>query len=409
MSTSRTSRSGWTIADQALSSASNFVLAVLVARAASRSGFGGFSVGFSAYLIALGVSRGLSTQPLLIRLSGASRDIRRAGGRDAVGAVVVLGLLFGLALAAVAFLFETSVVRGPVLVFGISVPGLLVQDAWRFYFLTEGTPRRAAINDLLWTVLFLLLATQLTTRPVGLIAAWGAAGTLAAVVGPLQARAWPRVSGALGWVRSNRDLSPALVMEFFAIVGSGQLVMFGVSLVAGLQELGALRAAHVALGPMNVLFAGASLAIIPEFVRAGETDATSVKALASRVSLVLAALALVAGGAVLALPSSIGRALLGATWSAARPALVPVAATMSAAGAIIGSSAVLQALGEVNRSLRARLTLAPANLVLGMIGAITYGAVGTAIGMACGQWIGAIAYRVQLHKALASASVTAKP
>ena len=52
-------RTAWTVVDQAVSGTSNVVATLVVARSVPSEGFGAFSVAFIAYVLALGVERGL--------------------------------------------------------------------------------------------------------------------------------------------------------------------------------------------------------------------------------------------------------------------------------------------------------------------------------------------------------------
>ena len=61
-------RFSWGIADQAVSSLTNFALGLLVARSVGPAELGSFALVFNTYLIALCLTRVFSTDPLLIRL-----------------------------------------------------------------------------------------------------------------------------------------------------------------------------------------------------------------------------------------------------------------------------------------------------------------------------------------------------
>ena len=64
-------RLSWGVADQALSSLTNFAVAILVARSLGTEELGAFSIAFATYLIAVNASRGLATDPLVVRYSHA--------------------------------------------------------------------------------------------------------------------------------------------------------------------------------------------------------------------------------------------------------------------------------------------------------------------------------------------------
>ena len=88
-------RFGWGLADQAMSSVSNAAVSFYVARELGATQFGAFSLAYVTYSFALNASRGLATDPLVVRYSNADpaawrravaqqhrdRGDRRPGGR----------------------------------------------------------------------------------------------------------------------------------------------------------------------------------------------------------------------------------------------------------------------------------------------------------------------------------------
>src|SRR5437763_11038966 len=65
---------------QAVSSLTNFAVGIYVARSLGVTAFGVFSLAWVTYGVVLNVSRGLSTDPLMVRFSG----VAPAAWRDAV-------------------------------------------------------------------------------------------------------------------------------------------------------------------------------------------------------------------------------------------------------------------------------------------------------------------------------------
>ncbi|MYR58605.1 hypothetical protein GTY54_20990, partial [Streptomyces sp. SID625] len=63
-------RLSWGLADQAASSVTNFVVGAYVARSLGVTAFGVFSLAWVTYGVVLNVSRGLATDPLVVRFSG---------------------------------------------------------------------------------------------------------------------------------------------------------------------------------------------------------------------------------------------------------------------------------------------------------------------------------------------------
>ena len=64
-------RLGWGVADQGVSSLGNFAFSILIAKALSPSDFGAFAIAWVTYGMILNVSRGLATDPLVVRFSHA--------------------------------------------------------------------------------------------------------------------------------------------------------------------------------------------------------------------------------------------------------------------------------------------------------------------------------------------------
>ena len=63
-------RLGWGIADQVVSSLTNFAVSIYVVRTLGAVQFGAFSLAYVTYGFALNASRGLATDPLMVRFSG---------------------------------------------------------------------------------------------------------------------------------------------------------------------------------------------------------------------------------------------------------------------------------------------------------------------------------------------------
>lgn len=114
-------RLGWGVADQVVSSLTNFAIGIYVIHALGAVQFGAFSLAYVTYGFALNASRGFGTDPLLVRFSGT--DVltwRRAVARCA-GTATNVGLLIGVgALAAAGALNGPA--RGAFLALGLTLP-----------------------------------------------------------------------------------------------------------------------------------------------------------------------------------------------------------------------------------------------------------------------------------------------
>jgi O-antigen/teichoic acid export membrane protein len=213
--------------------------------------------------------------------------------------------------------------------------------------------------------------------------AWAGAGSVAALAGLLQVKALPsHPLSAFRWLRGHRDLAPRFLAEFGVTQGTGNLILFGIGSLTGLAQLGRLRAGQIALGPLNVLFAGAGLVTTPESVRLLRESPRRLVRGCRWISLALASGSVAWGALVLALPRGIGELFLGANWEGARSLLLPLAVGATGLGATYGPYAGLYALAAAKRSLRARYIDAFATLIMALAGAAVAGALGAAWGLA---------------------------
>jgi O-antigen/teichoic acid export membrane protein len=378
-------RFGWGIADQVLSSITNFALGFLVARAVSPRDFGAFSVAYLTYSLGLGAARAFSTEPLVIRFSAAKYERWRQGTSQATGASLAAGLAIGGACVVVGVLAQ-----GPMgsafLILGLFFGPLLLQDAWRFAFFARGSGHQAFLNDVVWTVLLfppLVLLIRFGTPSVtALVVVWAAAGTGAALFGLLQARIIPDPMGTVRWIREQRDLASRFVTEFGVSSGGNQLGLYLVGAIAGLAELGVLRAGLLLLGPLNLLFIGAGLVAVPEGVRLLERSPSSLRSASNIISAILAASALLWGMVVAAVPDRIGTQLLGENWAGGRSVVLPLSIVLAAGGFVLGRATAVRALGAAGISLRARSIDTLLQLSGTVTGVLIAGAVGAAWGAA---------------------------
>lgn len=402
-------RFGWGIADQALSSSTNFALTLVVARAVGLRSLGVFALTFAAYTLVLGAARALITEPLLMRYSTGSETEWRAASSVAtylatcVGVVAGTGLLL-LSLATGKALSEAFVALALVL------PGLMWQDSWRYAFFTRRMGSKAFVNDLVWAVLLVpalaaVLATGRGSVP-WFILAWGVPGTVAAGVGVLQAGFLPKPGSPQVWWRRHRAISGRLLGEFLTWTSAAHIGMYGIAAVAGIAAVGTLRAADVLLGPLNVLQTGTGLVAVPEGVRLLQRSPTRLRNMVLLMAGVIGGSALVLGLCLRLLPDHLGVTLLKVNWPAAQSVLVPWTVVRLGSGVVAAAGFGLRSLVATRRSLRARLVGDALFVIGGIAGASLRGAHGAAVGMALAGSAGAVIWMLQFERALADHRAT---
>lgn len=399
----RIGRVGWGIADQGVSSLTNFIVAVFVARSVSPNDFGAFAIAFTTYLTAMGFCRAVAAEPLVVRYTSASSDARQDAIAAANGLAVVVGVLLGgvCVLGGVAI---GGTLGDTLIALGLLLPGLLLQDSWRFAFFAAGHGAAAFLNDLVWgvvlvPVMLVVLFVAPPTAPT-FVFAWGAAATVAAIFGIAQTRTIPRPQESLSWLRTNRDLASRFLAESMTMFGVGQIGVSVIGAVAGLSAVGAFRAAHILFGPVAVLGQATGLAGVPESIRIMRRGRERLFRAAIALSLAMLGAAVIWGGVLLVLPATLGEAILGPTWEGARSILVPLLIALCGTAANSGAVIGLRALAAARRSLRARIALSMIGLLISIGGVVTAGIQGVAWGSACSAWIGAAVWWSQFRGAL---------
>ncbi len=399
------SRAGWNIADQALSSLTNAALSIFVARAVDAESFGAFAICFSIYAVLVAAARAFVSDPLTVRFSDATRDSFRIATGFAAGAAAAVGGAAGVFLLAAA-LTQSGDLRNALLALALTMPGLTLQDTLRRSFITEGRPRAAAGNDLLWGVLQLggvsvLLLADVATVAV-FVAVWGAAAGVAALYGIVQSHAIPRMHGLLRWLGEQLHVSGFFLAESVLVLGTFQIALLLVGVIGGISDVGSLRGAQVLLGPLNVVFFGTWSFALPEIARRRARPPRNHAAAAMAVSGTLTVLTLAWAALLLLLPDAAGRELLGEAWSGSRDVVPAMAANLAGVAATLGPACVLKAFGAGWEVFRLSLFLAALLLPFGVIGASASGAEGAALGFALAQWIPLPLWWVRMFKVTAA-------
>lgn len=398
-------RFSWGLADQAMSSLSNAAVSLYVARQLGAAQFGAFSVAYVTYSFVLNASRGLATDPLLVRYSHVEHRAWKRAVQCCTTTAALVGLVMGIVCLLVG-LVATGTTRLSFIALGISLPGLTLQDSWRYSFFALGKGSKAFLNDTIWTVSLIggLLLLRFTHHQTVFwyVLVWGATANLAALIGPFQARVLPRWDGALEWLSKTRDLGTRYLFENTGLSSSNQIRLYAVGFIVGLAAVGVIQEGTLLMGPFFVIFQGVSLVTVPEAARALRKSSRRLWQYCLLVAAALTTGAL-AWGVVLevAMPHGLGALLLhSGRWEAAYGVVPWMALSMMGATITAGASAGLRALGAAKRSMRIVLISAAIYISFGVIGALVHGTYGSVQGTACATWIGAALTWWQLRVAM---------
>jgi O-antigen/teichoic acid export membrane protein len=387
-----------------MSSLSNFLLTILIARSLGASQFGAFSLAYVTYGFAVNASRGLSIEPLLIRFSGTHPPTWRRATAHCTGTALLVGLVTGACALAVGSLVGGTTGQAFVAL-GLTLPGLLLQDSWRYSFFAVGRGHHAFINDTIWTVLLLPLLVFLKLSGHAdvfwYVLAWGATAAVGAVIAVFQARVVPNLSGATEWLSRHRDLGPRYLVENTGGNAADMLRSYSVSYLLGLAAVGYIQAANTLMGPFKIIFFGISLITLPEAARILRRSPQHLPVFCAGVSAGLTLLAFLWGAVLLvALPRGLGHLMLGSLWRPTYPLVLPAALFIMAGCAATGALLGLHALGAARRSLRATLFVSALIVVSALVGAKTGGTLGTMRAVAGTAWVGTLVAWWQFRQAL---------
>ncbi|HET9071009.1 MAG TPA: hypothetical protein VFN60_03770 [Acidimicrobiales bacterium] len=373
------------LADQGVSSISNFAVGVAVARVAGAAGLGAFSLAYALWLIAGALHRSLVAEPMAIE--GDARRATDAGVETGLAAEVLLGLGGATLLAAtgVACVLAGRIEFGTaMLAFAPWLPFLVVQDYWRWVGFLTRNPRRALTNDLVFLIVqvagfALLLPVPHVPAPL-VIGLWGLGGVAGAVFGlrqqarrtgiPLRAWRSPHLlpawlAAGAGLLRGRWRLSRWIAGSSVVKWAASQASVLVVGVVLGAARLGLFQAAvNLATGPAFVLIqAGGSLGL-PEATRMLEARGwPGLRAVAGWVT----AAGVASVGACTVLVLLVGRVVLGAVYGPgfgrAEPAAVIVGVAYVVNALQLGPILVLKATRNTGRLFGVQLVVLVASLV----------------------------------------------
>ena len=372
------------VADQVVSSGSNFVVMALVARGAGPSGYAVFALAFVVWFLALGVMRALVVEPMTLtatRNTGPDLRAHMEAGfwRGMIYAATCGVLIFAGAVVLGLTGFSQLVVQTAA-VLAITLPLLLAQDVVRWQFLAVRNGTGALRNDLVFAgseLLFvggLLVSGNLNAiTGMAAIAAGAAVGVIYGYgqVRPRWPSVWPRLQHATqsGWI----------LADFLYIWGFGQMTLFIVAGVLGRHDAGLYRAMHDLFGPMRLLHLSLGAVLIPigaqKFNTEGLVELRRAMDKATRVIAVLAAGYCVAA---VTLGPTVLRVAYGPAYAVQALPLVLLSVGYFCAPTQLPHIVALKSSGNVRRLALGRWFIAPLAFAAFPIFASRYGLVGAA-------------------------------
>lgn len=384
---------GWGLVDQCLSSATNFALFLLAGRALGPSGLGVVLIGFSAYLVALGLQRALVSDPLVSLTSAVGMQDRAAPTRSSLTGVLMLASTASVLTAGAGLVVPGDIGRGLLLFAPWLVPAL-VQDFWRTMLFRDNRASAATLNDALWLVAMVavFVGAWLLRTDWAVVACWGSGATAGAAFGFVQMRSRPE-STQRAWVWWRTKAWPFgrwLGVNGILYSFSSYLTIIVLAAMLGTSALGGLRAVESTFAPLSLIAPAIALPGLPAIARELSKSPAAARALALRFGLVASAV-IVTYVLVLGLG---GRRLIpmlfGASFAPYTGLVWPIGAGQALAASAIGFVLLLKAERRGGAILIAGAVTSAASLGLASALAWFGGVSGAAWGLAGGSAAGAL-------------------
>jgi O-antigen/teichoic acid export membrane protein len=388
------------VADQALTSAENFAIGVILVRNCTKAEFGLFALGYGILVLGWSLIAALTTAQMSAALSreslGGQERQARCGSllrRLLVACIVTTSCSALVTLLVAQFHVVAYLDTTYWLLLSSALPGICLRDFMRRYFFQERSETRALLMD--------ASALTLTIATLGAFAALHAphlhsvaAATLA--LGGLAVAVWGIIAGgpsphkhggrALGGLsslwRAGRWNIGATVVSWL----QNQAYTFFVTAMLGLSGLATANAPRVLLTPITLLSTGVALPLLPRFAkqRANLHTVVSIRSLCALLALTFVFVGLYTLALWLARKSIIPL-ILGSRYTDIWPCMVAWAIANAFTNVRIYYSTFLLAKGGFRQLAVANIL--SAMVVIGLTGPLIhfFGVVGSVYSIAAGE------------------------
>jgi O-antigen/teichoic acid export membrane protein len=395
-------RAGLVTFDQGISSASNLLMLIWVAHALSAADFGRFSLVFFVWVFTQnGVVRSLVSSTVMVHPEDADER-----PRSVLGAAVLLSLAVG-ALCGVlgaGLWWAGSNIGPPLLLVGVLMPLLGVQDVGRFIAIAESKPGRAVVLDSIWLGLMLggFVAVEVShgATLMWLVAGWAGTGALSGVWVFVQ-HGIPRARElTLDWLRERwhfswRSLVASSSSAAVALVGSSLM-----AIVSGPLAVAGVRAALLLERPSTTVQTAVATSAATDIARE-KSDNAGLLRHQRRTMTASILVALLNLAVLMVIPDSVGKLLLGNVWKIVEPLLLVVGFHVGVLAAQSGVRAALMGRRQIHSVMIVDITGTVLSIVGLVIGAALADAQGAMWGGVVGQGITAVIWWSVLLRHLA--------
>lgn len=368
--------------DQLLSSASNVLTLIIMARLLAPAAYGQFAVAYAIVILVLGLSRGY----LGTRVSLSPDPLHTA--KSALGLVLVAAVPVSCAYFIALTLYVGADESSMIGVLAVAIPVVCGQDTLRFGAVAAKRAQVALASDAVWMA-FILCLLVFDVPPLMALVLWLCGALVGLLLALCLTVRLPDVRGGLRLLSVRSRTGEAVLLAGVAVSAASVAYLVNAGIACGDECTGALQGAATLFSPLAIFNSLAIISFTPRLVGAGRS--------ATRRSSVLVAclgtLGVIGWCALLLIWGSwIGPIVLGETWPAAQP-LIPMLAlsyigVMSFAGVGLG----LRVRGLAKPLLWTRVFSAVASVAFGLIFALLVGTVESVAWAEAAAILGASAY-----------------
>lgn len=374
------------LADQAISSLSSLIFAIMVARISAPDEVGAWAIAYALYTFSLTVSRSvLSTTALISPTSGTANVQTESVDRGAHTLSIAVGLMVGLL-----FVASGLVVGGPVavylLLFGAGTPVLLLQDTIRYTFIRRRMTHLTAVLDAVWLLVQVTSGWGLVSLigdGRGVVIGWLAGVFVSAILGVVLLKKAFSLADAKEFVLAFRSTAVRLFVDSLVSSGTANALPILLGATLGLVATGHFRGALTLLGVVGIIVMGltpiATVEVLPRVKDASHNIRFLILWCAG-----IAVLGVAVFFLLIYLPNRWGQQLLGETWFGTREILLAMSVQIVFRGPFTGVPIILRAAHRLNEVIRLRLVQGMLTLTCAMAGALFWGLAGAAWGWAAG-------------------------
>ena len=212
----------------------------------------------------------------------------------------------------------------------------------------------------------------------------------------------PRFKGAGRWLHTERAFVGAATMQTFTSAGTTAGLVYGVGIFASPAAAGAVRGIQTLLGPLNVLLVAERMRLTRHYSLTPGSPRANREGRRTRTF--VAGCVLAYGLALVACPSRLGNAALGATWLPAHALIIPMAIQVLFLGLLQVPTASFTAALQLRKGMALRAVMGATTITFSLLllgwlpaaQAIAWGlAISSGTTLLFGEWLLHRAYKAK--------------